>query len=172
MFKKRLMKALQVIVDIIEIYIPSISFIIMFSAFILQIFFRYFLNNPLTWPYEITVFGFMWTALFGALYAKRKGGHVKFTLVYDHLNPLKQLIMRLVGNSLICISFIIGFYPAYDYIMYLEYQKSTVLFIPYHIVYFPFLIFLLGTIIRLIIDIVEDISILKDPSRHNEVVKR
>ena len=132
-------------------------------TFVIQIFFRYFLNNPLTWPYEVTVFGFIWTALFGALYAKRKNSHVKFTLLYDHMSPGKQLIIRLTGNLLLLISFIMGFYPAYDYIMFLAYQKSTVLFIPYNIAYFPYLVFMAGIIIRLILDIIADVRIINHP---------
>jgi len=162
-------RALQISADIVEIYIPSMTFVGMFIAFIVQIFFRYALNNPLTWPYEITVFGFMWTALFGALYAKRKNSHVKFTLIYDHLSPMKQLIIRLIGNSLICVSFIIGFYPTWDYIMFLAYDKSTVFRIPYHIVYFPFLIFLFGIIVRLILDIIADLRIVKHPEKQEGV---
>lgn len=169
MIGKRLVRILQVLADIIEIYIPSLAFITMFASFVIQIFFRYFLNNPLTWPYEVSVFGFLWTALFGALYAKRTNSHVKFTLIYDHLSPKKQLIIRLVGNSLVCIAFIIGFYPAYDYISFLAYQKSTVLLIPYNIIYFPFVIFLAGIIIRLILDIIADIKIFNKPELQAEV---
>jgi len=157
------LKILGIIADIIEIYIPSIAFVTMFLTFVVQIFFRYFLNNPLTWPYEVTVFGFIWTALFGALYAKRKNSHVKFTLIYDHMSPGKQLIIRLAGNMLLLISFVMGFYPAYDYIMFLAYQKSTVLFIPYNIAYFPYLVFMAGIIIRLILDIIADIRIINHP---------
>lgn len=163
MLRIKPLKILGIVADIIEIYIPSITFVTMFLTFVIQIFFRYFLNNPLTWPYEVTVFGFIWTALFGALYAKRKNSHVKFTLIYDHMSPGKQLIIRLTGNLLMLISFIMGFYPAYDYIMFLAYQKSTVLFIPYNIAYFPYLVFMAGIIIRLILDIIADIRIINHP---------
>lgn len=163
MLRIKPLKILGIIADIIEIYIPSIAFVTMFLTFVIQIFFRYFLNNPLTWPYEVTVFGFIWTALFGALYAKRKNSHVKFTLLYDHMSPGKQLIIRLTGNLLLLISFIMGFYPAYDYIMFLAYQKSTVLFIPYNIAYFPYLVFMAGIIIRLILDIIADVRIINHP---------
>ncbi len=163
MLRIKPLKILGIVADIIEIYIPSITFVTMFLTFVIQIFFRYFLNNPLTWPYEVTVFGFIWTALFGALYAKRKNSHVKFTLIYDHMSPGKQLIIRLTGNLLMLISFVMGFYPAYDYIMFLAYQKSTVLFIPYNIAYFPYLVFMAGIIIRLILDIIADIRIINHP---------
>ncbi|RKX82557.1 MAG: hypothetical protein DRP58_10120, partial [Spirochaetes bacterium] len=70
------------ILDLIEIYIPSFTFILLFIAFLLQIFYRYFLV-PLTWPLELTLLCFIWTALLGGLYAKRDNSHVQFTIVYD-----------------------------------------------------------------------------------------
>ena len=85
--RSTLLKIGQFILDLFEIYIPAVAFSVMFIVFILQIFFRYFLNNPLTWPYEITIFGFIWTAILGACYARRLGIHVVFGIIYDTLNP-------------------------------------------------------------------------------------
>ncbi len=136
-----LLKIGQFILDLFEIYIPSVAFSVMFVVFILQIFFRYFLNNPLTWPYEITIFGFIWTAILGACYARRLGIHVVFGIIYDMLKPFWQLIFRLSANGLVFISFIIAFYPTYKYISFMSFQKSTVLQIPFSIAFSPYMVF-------------------------------
>ena len=146
--------------DLLEIYIPCVSFSIMFLSFIIQIFTRYLLNNPQVWTYEMTIFGFIWTALPGALYAKRRISHVKFTLLYDNYSKRTQIWIRIVGNTLILTAFIIGFWPALDYILFMGFKKSTVLKIPYDVVFFPFIIFMLGMIIRIAIDICSDLKIL------------
>ena len=83
------------LLDLFEIYIPSVAFSIMFVVFVLQIFFRYFLNRPLTWPYEVTIFGFIWTAILGACFARRYGVHVVFGLIYDKMSPK----IRLCGDK-------------------------------------------------------------------------
>ena len=154
----------KILLDIVEIYIPCISFSIMFLSFMIQIFTRYVLNNPQVWAYEVTIFGFLWTALLGALYAKRKGVHVKFTLLYDVFSPFTRTWIRIIGNSLILISFIIGLWPALDYVMFMGFRKSTVLMIPYDIVFFPFIIFLLVMIGRLSVDVFQDIRMLTNKS--------
>ncbi len=150
----------RMLVDTVEIYIPCISFSVMFLSFILQIFTRYVLNNPLIWTYELTIFGFIWTALLGALYAKRRASHVKFTLLYDMYKPEARIWIRIVGNSLILISFVIGFWPALDYVLFMGFKKSTVLKIPYDIAFFPFVIFMAGMIVRFGIDVWNDVKIL------------
>jgi len=153
-------KILSILVDLVEIYIPCMSFSIMFLSFIVQIFTRYVLNSPLIWTYELTIFGFIWTALLGALYAKRRMSHVKFTLLYDAYSPQTQVWIRLAGNGLILVAFIAGFWPALDYVLFMGFKKSTVLKIPYDVAFFPFVVFMAGMIIRFAIDVWNDLKIL------------
>jgi TRAP-type C4-dicarboxylate transport system permease small subunit len=148
------------LVDLVEIYIPCLSFTVMFISFIIQIFTRYVLNNPLVWTYELTIFGFIWTALLGALYAKRKASHVKFTLLYDMYSPRTQVWIRLIGNGLILVAFVVGFWPALDYVLFMGFKKSTILKIPYDVAFFPFVIFMLGMIVRFAMDVWRDAKIL------------
>ncbi|MDF1566564.1 MAG: TRAP transporter small permease [Spirochaetaceae bacterium] len=148
------------LLDLIEIYIPSVSFAMMFISFIIQIFSRYVLNDPQVWTYELTIFGFIWTALLGALYAKRLSSHVKFTLLYDSYKPRTQIWVRVAGNSLICIAFIIGFWPALDYVLFMGFKKSTILGISYDIAFFPFIIFIAVMIGRFAVDVWKDMRLL------------
>jgi len=147
----------KVLLDIVELYIPMFTFTGMFLLFLLAIFFRYFLNNPLTWPYELTVIGFIWTAVLGATYTRRVHSHVKFTLLYDRTGPKGQLLTRLAGNTLIAATFLIALYPSYDWVRFMSFQKSTVVRIPFDIIYFPFVVFLALVIGHCIYDIVVDI---------------
>lgn len=153
-------KIVKFVADLVEIYIPCVSFTVMFVSFIIQIFTRYVLNNPQVWTYEMTIFGFIWTALLGALYAKRKASHVKFTLLYDMYSPRTQVWIRLVGNGLILIAFIVGFYPALDYVLFMGFKKSTILKIPYDVAFFPFVIFMIGMIIRFAMDVWRDVKVV------------
>lgn len=154
--KPLLLRIGQFILDLFEIYIPVAAFSIMFIVFILQIFFRYFLNDPLTWPYEVTIFGFIWTTILGACYARRAREHVVFGIVYDKMKPRGQLVFRLLGNALICVGLIIAFGPTYNYIQFMAFQKSTVLKIPFDIAYSPYIVFSIIIIGRSAYDIFLD----------------
>lgn len=145
------------LLDLFEIYIPSVAFSIMFVVFVLQIFFRYFLNHPLTWPYEVTIFAFIWTAILGACFARRHNAHVVFGLIYDKMSPKMQLIFRLIGNGLIFVAFCLALKPSYEQVMFMAFKKSTVLKIPFHIAFFPYVVFVVLILGHTLYDLVIDV---------------
>ncbi|MEW5816836.1 MAG: TRAP transporter small permease subunit [Spirochaetota bacterium] len=145
------------ILDLFEVYIPVTAFLIMFCIFVLQIFFRYFLNHPLTWPYEVTLFGYIWTVLLGATLARRYGTHVVFSMLYDKISPLGQLAFRLGGNFLILAAFSISLYPCYSYVEFMKIQRSAALRIPFSIAFAPYIPFVILIIGHTAYDIVADI---------------
>ncbi|MCG3210336.1 MAG: hypothetical protein FOGNACKC_03967 [Anaerolineae bacterium] len=149
------------LLDVLEIYLPTLSFVVLFVVFILQVFFRYFLNNPLTWPPEVISIAFIWTTVLGACYAQRQADHVNFSLIYDRLSPMGQLIFRLIGNSFIAIAFIIALKPTYDYITFMNFQKSTVLRISYAYIFSPYLVFLVLIAGRMLASIWVDVQLLR-----------
>lgn len=157
--KPRLAALVQVLMDVIEVYVPMISFALLFLAFLLQIFFRYFLV-PLTWPEEFVLLAFLWTALLGALYAKRTDSHVVFTVIYDGMSPRKQLFVRLLGNALVLLAFLMAIVPSYEYVNFMSFKKSNVMKIPMNVAFFPFVIFLVLMSVRLVYDLYRDIRLL------------
>lgn len=144
-----------VVLDLVEKYVPMAVFSILFVAFIIQIFCRYFLV-PLTWPMELTLICFVWTALLGGLLAKRSNSHVVFSMVYDVAKPKVKLYMRLVGNFLLFISFCIALYPSYDYVIFMGFKKSNVLKIPMDFAFSPFIVFLIFMIGRIGKELLDD----------------
>ena len=150
-----------------EVFIPDFHFTI-FYRFIRR--FRYYRINaftpstvryflvPLTWPMELTLICFVWTALLGALLAKRTDSHVVFSMVYDAANPKVKLYVRLGGNLLLFISFCIALYPSYDYVVFMGFKKSNVLKIPMDFAFSPFIVFLVFMIGRIGKDLLVDIK--------------
>lgn len=153
-----LKKTGSIALDTLEIYIPTLAFTVMFLVFIIQVFYRYFLNSPLTWPPEIISMTFIWTTVLGACYAQRKGEHVAFSLLYDSASPKIQIAMRLMGNGLIAAIFLMALKPAYDYVMFMSFRSSIVLKIPFSVMYFPFVVFMILIIGRMLYAIFIDIK--------------
>ncbi len=136
-----LKRAGQLLLDIHEIYIPSVSFVVLFVVFLLQVFYRYFLNQPLTWPPEIISSAFIWTTVLGACYAQRLADHVSFTVVYERLPARGQLLFRLLGSAFVAVAFAFALAPVYKYVTFMNFQRTPALDIPYSYVYAPFLVF-------------------------------
>lgn len=149
----------QASLDVIEIYIPSVTFIAMFLVLLLQIFFRYFLV-PLTWPLEFSLFCYIWTILFAVGYGLRDDSHISFDLVYDVAKPRGQTIMRVAGDTLVVVSFVIALYPSYKYVAFMGFKHSDALGLPMDWVYAPYMVFMVIVIARFGRRLVRDVLAL------------
>jgi TRAP-type C4-dicarboxylate transport system permease small subunit len=153
-------KILFFVRDIIEKYVPVFSFIAMFAAFIMQVFFRYIIRHPLTWSMEIIVIGFVWTVVFGACYTMRRRGHVKFTMIYDRLSPVPAAVLRMLGNIIIVVTFASLVFASYNYSFFISFQKTAVFRISYVFIFMPFVYFLCSIIGYTLSEIIEDIKVI------------
>ncbi len=136
------MKKLALFVrEVLEVYIPTAAFIFLFLAFILQVFFRYVVNHPLTWTQDVIVIGFCWSVILGACYTMRRKGHVQFTMLYEAYSPKVAAWARLIGNILIIITF-------------------AVMVVPYTWIFLPFTYFLLAIIGYSIKPVIEDWKVI------------
>jgi TRAP-type C4-dicarboxylate transport system permease small subunit len=146
--------------DIFELYIPVVSFIVMFLTFLLQVFFRYVIHHPLTWTQEVIVIGFVWTVVFGACYTMRRRSHVKFTMIYDRLPPRRAALIRLLGNTLIVVLFIWLIPSSWKFSFFMGFQKTAIFRIPLTPYFLPFVYFLFSIVGYTIPEIIEDLQVL------------
>jgi len=161
-------KLLLTLRNIIELYIPAVSFIIMFITFILQVFFRYVIGHPLTWTNEVIVIGFVWTVIFGACYTMRCKAHVKFTLVYDKMAPKPAAWCRLLGNLIIVMTFIALIIPSYRYSFFVSFQMTPVFRISYTVIFLPFVYFISSIVGYTISEMLEDLKVIRGRIQDSE----
>jgi len=154
-------KVLCIIRDIFELYIPVISFFVMFLTIIVSVFFRYVVRYPLTWSMEIIVMGFVWTVIFGASYTMRLRSHIKFTLIYDRLKPKPAALFRMLGNIIIAGTFLSLIYASWKYSFFVGFQKTPVFRISFTYMFLPFIYFLCSISIYTITEIIEDIKVIR-----------
>jgi len=95
-------------VAFIEVYLPIAVFVLMFIAFLVNIFFRYVLRNPQNWTFEFCVNAFVIVGLLGACAAYRKEDHVIFDLVYAQRTPRGQSIMRIVSHAVVIATLLVA----------------------------------------------------------------
>ena len=83
--------------DVIEHVIGACAavLLLLFTVLILfDIVCRYWLHIPLSWPTELTVLLFQWTAFLGAAIALGRGSHFGLSLLVDAVPPAAQRILR------------------------------------------------------------------------------
>src|SRR5215212_9055791 len=94
---------------------------LMFACFILQIFFRYVLNNPVGWSEEVIITTWLWTVLWGAAFI------------------LGVALVALYGISLPA---------AYSYVSFMKVERSAYLRVPINWLYSVYIIFAVACIAR------------------------
>lgn len=76
---------------------------------LLQVFFRYVLNDPLTWSEELARYLFIWCAFLGWIVASRRRSHLAMTFVVDKLPPRAQAaVSAMIELATILFAWILG----------------------------------------------------------------
>lgn len=142
------------VTDFLGYFIPSVTFTVIFAVFMVSIICRYFLKQPVTWSYEISVLGYMWTMFFGVGKAIEADEHVVFGLVFDTLKPRGQFICMIVYNAALILLLAVTFVPCCQTLIGKQ-MVTGVLKLPYTVVFAPFIYMLAETMIRSVLKIVE-----------------
>ena len=100
------MKVLETVFDIIEQGLGVFFVLLMFISVLLQIFFRYVLQSPLTWTEEVARYSFIWTVLLGAAFAVRRKEHVVMEILFDRFPKSVQRYVMVIINGIILLSLI------------------------------------------------------------------
>jgi TRAP-type C4-dicarboxylate transport system permease small subunit len=153
----RLKKTGRLAVDSIEVYLPIALFILLFLAFLTNVFFRYVLRDPQNWTFEFCVYSFVVIGLLGASAAYRKDDHVVFDLVYNKLSPRGQNVFRLIGSAIVAVCFVAALPTCTLYIMELP-SKTSIMGIPEQAFFVSLIILMVSTVIRFVYYFVLDVK--------------
>ncbi len=138
---KLIKKALECCLIILTEHIPVAAFFIMFTAFIIQIIWRYVINNPQPWTYDLTVLTYMVMIVLGSACTMRYNQHVRFTVLLDSFPRPVQLVLQAVGNMFVAVLLLICIVPSFQYNYKVTMPlTSGVLHWPLFWFYFPYLI--------------------------------
>lgn len=119
----------------------------MFCAVTIQIFYRYILGSPLIWPFELSIFCFIYVIYFGAAMAARKGTHIVFDLIYERFSFKVRAVISILSNILIILILLSLIPSSLLYIKFIGNIRSSALGIPWALI---LLIFPVGIILIII----------------------
>jgi TRAP-type C4-dicarboxylate transport system permease small subunit len=76
----------------------------MFACFIIQIFFRYVLNNPVGWTEEVVITMWLWTVLWGAAFILGEAEEIRFDIIYSNIpESVRRVFTVITGVALITL---------------------------------------------------------------------
>lgn len=123
-------------------------FIIAFSGFIIQIFFRYVTASPALWTEEVTMIAFVWTVFWAAAFMVNIRDHVTFDVLYEVMSPETKRILAIFSMVMLIIAFIILIPATWDYLTFLLRKRSPVLRISMTWIYACYLLFVVNFTIQ------------------------
>ncbi|MCG8510085.1 MAG: TRAP transporter small permease subunit [Rhodospirillales bacterium] len=129
-------------------------FLVMFGAFIIQVFTRYVLNDPLGWTTEMCLIAFLWFAFWSGGLITRESDQVRFDLLYQSVSPRVRRIFAIVTTGLIGGLFIAALPANVDFVTFMSHDVTWVMEIRFDYVFAVFIVFMVAfgvrTILRLI----------------------
>ena len=83
----------------------------MFACVLAQVFFRYFLDSPLTWSDELARYLFVWCAFLGWVIAARRRSHLAITTVQSRLPERRQAALAaFAALAAVAFAVVLGYY--------------------------------------------------------------
>ncbi|MBT8346290.1 MAG: TRAP transporter small permease subunit [Desulfofustis sp.] len=119
----------------------------MFLTFVLQIFSRYVINQPIGWTLEVCLTLWLWLVFWGCAFVVSHDEHVTFDVLYKSVRPGTRRVFALLGSAAIVVGLGISLLPTLDFIDFLKIKKSAILKIPMRTVFSIYAIFLISAIL-------------------------
>jgi TRAP-type C4-dicarboxylate transport system permease small subunit len=127
--------------------VSAILFVAMFAAFLLQVFTRYVLNNPIAWTQEFVLIVYIWIVFWCSAFLLREREHITFDMVFVSLPARLRRGLALALSALTGIAFIAALPGTIDYVAFMKIERSPVLGIRFDLLYAIFVVFVLAVVI-------------------------
>lgn len=121
---------------------------IMFSAFVIQILFRYFLNFPVGWTSELTLIMWLWLVLFGAAFVVKESEEIRFDLLVGAVPRRARLGMGIVAGVALVVLYGASLPASWSYVSFMKVEKSSYLKIPMNWLFSIYIIFVVAVLAR------------------------
>ena len=128
--------------------VAAVLFATMFGAFVLQVFMRYVVNQPLTWSLEVCLIAYLWIVFWGAAFLVRERDHVAFNMLYVSAPPAVRRGLAILATLAIGGSFVAAFPATYDFVSFMSIDRTWVLEIRFDLVFSVFMLFMVAVILR------------------------
>jgi TRAP-type C4-dicarboxylate transport system permease small subunit len=121
---------------------------IMFTAFVVQIVFRYFLNLPTGWSTETVVVCWLWLVLLGTALALKEKDEIRFDIFISVAGPRVRRVMAVVVSVATVVLYGLSLPATYKYVAFMKVERSSYLNIRLDWLYSIYLIFVVATVLR------------------------
>ncbi|MCB1491585.1 MAG: TRAP transporter small permease subunit [Rhodobiaceae bacterium] len=119
-----------------------------FLSFLLQIFTRYVIRQPLGWTLEACLLCWLWLVLWSSAFTLREGEHVRFTVLLDSVRPGTRKVFLLLSAACLIAIFAWSLPATEDFVSFMAIEKTSLLKIRFDYVFGIYLVFAVAVIVR------------------------
>jgi TRAP-type C4-dicarboxylate transport system permease small subunit len=134
--------------------VAALLFVAMFAAFLLQVFTRYVLNDPVAWTQEFVLIAYIWIVFWCAAFLLRERDHITFDMVSASLPSGPRRILAVVLTALVAVAFAAALPGVFDYVSFMRIERSPVIGIRFDLIYAIFVVFVAAVVVGALIRIV------------------
>ncbi|HEY7644994.1 MAG TPA: TRAP transporter small permease [Hyphomicrobiales bacterium] len=121
---------------------------IMFVSFLIQVFSRYVLNDPVGWSEEVIVTMWLWTVLWGSAFVLSEREEIRFDIIYSNLSERIRRVCTVITGVVLIALYTISLPAAYAYVSFMKVERSPYLHVPINWMYSIYVIFAVASIVR------------------------
>lgn len=119
-----------------------------FLFFILQIFTRYVIRQPLGWTLEAGLLAWLWLVFWASAFILRDEDHVRFTVIYDGVRSGTRRVFAIIAAIAIIAALGVSFPATVDFVSFMAIEKTSLLKVRFDYVFSAYLIFAAAVIAR------------------------
>lgn len=120
----------------------------MFLSFLLQIFSRYVLVNPLGWTLEACLVTWLWLVFWSCAFIVRERDHVTFNLFYVAMPSPVRRVLALVASAALVAAFLGSLPATVDYVAFMKIESTSLLRIRFDFLFVIYPIFLVAVAVQ------------------------
>ena len=121
---------------------------VMFTAFIVQIVFRYIFNFPIGWTSELTVIMWLWLVLWGAAFVVKESEEIRFDLLYVAVGRRTRIGMAIVAGAALVVLYAASLPATYKYVTFMKVERTSYLKIRFDCLFSIYLVFAMAVLAR------------------------
>jgi len=129
------MKTISNIIESIEKVISMILIVTITVVLFCNVIYRYFLNDPIYWANEASIFMMAWLTFLGGSLGLKYKSQASITFLVERLAGKSKRVMSIITHIIILIFIAYLLYISYDWIFSLSSTKSSSMRIPMWIPY-------------------------------------
>lgn len=126
--------------------VAALLFVAMFAAFLLQVFTRYVLNDPIAWTQEFVLFAYIWIVFWCGAFLLREKDHITFDMLSTALPLRARRGLGIVLTALVGIAFLAALPGNLDWIAFMAIERTPILRVRYDLLYSIFAVFMVAVI--------------------------